>query len=116
MKRVIQNASEGSKKIKIFSGENEGMIKSLAGLNDSQLLNEYKKINLTDINKEQSNCNVYVPFTKKNLPMKERLGRGFYYWCKNHQNEAFGGVCPQREQLPLNHGILKLETLEDTAI
>jgi len=116
MKRVIQTASERAKKIKLFSGENKEMIESLAGLSDERLLAEYKKINLDEINSKQSNCNIYVPFTKKNLPMKERIGRGFYYWCKSHQNEAFGGICPKKEQLPINHGILKLETLEDTAI
>ena len=116
MKRVLQNTSEGVKKTKIFSGTDKKMIKSLSGLNDSKLMAEYRKISLEKLNTEQSHCNIYVPFTKKNLPMKERVGRGFYYWCKNHQNEAFGGSCPKWEQFPLNHGILKLESLEDTAI
>lgn len=115
-KKNINLMKRIAKKMKMFSGENKEMIKSLAGLSDKQLLTEYKKVDLTKINAEQPNCNIYMPFTKKNLLMKERTGRGFYYWCKNHQNEAFGSVCSQREQLPLNHGILKLETLEDTAI
>ncbi|CAG8624263.1 8400_t:CDS:2, partial [Paraglomus occultum] len=71
--------------------ELEILDKQIAELEDyGRRLKEHKE-NIDEFRKEiQESQKLKVrDIPKKNLPMKERIGRGFYYWCKNHQNEAF---------------------------
>lgn len=47
--------------------------------------------------------------------VKKRSG-ALLYWCKAHHCEAPNNICPKQSELPINHGKIKLESLNNLAI